>query len=140
MELVAFLQARLSEDEQAARAATPGPWTVDAKEYPETIYAPGNVDVVAGGRWGGEASVFNSTEDAVHIARHDPARVLREIAAKRRLLALYVEHERMDRETFEAEGEHARSLVSLRAAYFDAVRFHAAVYCDHPDYDESWRP
>ncbi|MFC9669573.1 DUF6221 family protein [Streptomyces sp. NPDC056949] len=50
------------------------------------------------------------------MAEHDPARVLREIDAKRKLLALHVEHERidLDRETFEAEGEHARSLVSLR--------------------------
>ncbi|MFD4712261.1 DUF6221 family protein [Streptomyces sp. NPDC058430] len=48
------------------------------------------------------------------MAEHDPARVLREIDAKRKLLALYVEHERIDRETFEAQSEQARSLVSLR--------------------------
>ncbi|MEU8473735.1 DUF6221 family protein [Streptomyces hygroscopicus] len=77
---------------------------------------------------------------ARHIAEHDPDRVLREIDAKRKLLALYVEHERMDRETFEAEGDHARSLVSLRAAYLDAVRHHAAVYADRPGYREEWRP
>ena len=69
-----------------------------------------------------------------------PARVLAEVEAKRWLLAQYVEHERMDRETFEAEGQHARSLVSLRAAYLDAVRALASVYTDHPDYREEWRP
>ncbi|MFC5786107.1 MULTISPECIES: DUF6221 family protein [Streptomyces] len=51
---------------------------------------------------------------------------------------MYVEHESIDRETFEAEGEHARSLVSLRPS-LDAVRQHAAVYADRPGYEEEWR-
>jgi hypothetical protein len=126
-ELVQFLRARLDEDEQLARAATQGEW-VWSREF---VTPPGYHHRTVGPLEPG---------DAAYIAHQHPARVLRDIEAKRKLLALYVEHERMDRETFEAEGEHARSLVSLRAAYFDAVRFHAAVYADHPSYREEWRP
>lgn len=88
-ELADQIQAGLDADEQAARTATPGPWTLYDNNYPETIYGDGDkTAVVAGGRWGGEASVFESTADAVHIARHDPARVLAEVASKRALLDL----------------------------------------------------
>ena len=85
-DLVEFLRARLDEDEATARAATVGPWTVNDPEFAEAIRSADGVDVVAGGRWGGEAPVFASTEDALHIARHDPARVLAETEAKRRLV------------------------------------------------------
>lgn len=139
-DLTKWLGEQLDTDERIARAATPGPWQVDNDTYAESINAADGVQVIAGGRWGGEASVFESTEDALHIAEWDPARALREIEVKRKLLALYVEHERMDRETFEAAGQHARSLVSLRAAYLDAVRHHAAVYANRPGFRKEWRP
>lgn len=86
--IVVFIQAQLDHDEQVARAATPGPWSVDDTDYAEAIYgADPNSAVVAGGRWGNEASVFDTTETAEHIALHDPARALREVAAKRRIVA-----------------------------------------------------
>ena len=86
-ELVAWLRAQFDEDERVAKAAEDGPWHVDHEHYAEAIYSAGGVSVVAGGRWGDEASVFNDTADAIHIALHDPARVLREVEAKRAILA-----------------------------------------------------
>lgn len=71
-DLRAFLLARLDEDEAAARVAVPGPWTVDGG----TVYATHVTDEV----------VRYTQDSADHIARHDPARVLREIEAKRRML------------------------------------------------------
>lgn len=56
-----------------AAAATPGPWAVDDPAYVETIYAEDGTSVVAGGRWGGEASVFNDSADARWIALMSPA-------------------------------------------------------------------
>lgn len=85
-ELAAVVRAGLAEDERVARAASEGPWSVDSESYAETVYGHGSVEVVAGGRWGGEASVFESTEDAVHIARHHPARVLADVAGRRALV------------------------------------------------------
>jgi hypothetical protein len=93
-------------------------------------------------RAGSGLDIFKRTPPVFgeHVAEHDPARVLRGIDAERKLLALYVKYECIDWETFEAESEHAPSLVSLRAAYRDAVRHHAAVYADRPGYKEEWRP
>ncbi|MBM4819735.1 DUF6221 family protein [Streptomyces actuosus] len=135
-----FLRARFDEDERIARRTT------ERQPYDEW-------DAVGDDREGDAARKYWSVAKiarmepipaardlAVHIARHDPARVLREIDAKRQIVAQYVEHERLDRETFDAEGQHARSLVSLRAAYLDAVRELATVYADHPDYRKEWRP
>lgn len=123
-DLAQFLRARLNDDEQAARAATPGPWAVDSESFAEAISAgDGSVSVVAGGRWGGEASVFETTADAVHIARHDPARVLAEVDAKRALLD--------DLDYGGSEMADARWHVARRLA---------SVYADHPDYLEEWRP
>jgi hypothetical protein len=85
-QLVVWLREAMDAAERDAEAATPGPWSVNDESYPETVYSASNVDVVAGGRWGGEASVFESAADAVHIARHHPAAVLRRIAADRKLL------------------------------------------------------
>lgn len=57
-----------------AAAATPGPWRTRG-DYPETVYsdtASGIVDVIAGSRWGGEASVFDNEHDAAWIAVMHP--------------------------------------------------------------------
>ncbi|THA82739.1 DUF6221 family protein [Streptomyces sp. A0592] len=89
-DLVQFLRARLDEDEQAARAATGGPWVLDDERHAEQILtADESVVVVGGSRWSGEAPVFETTADGLHIARHDPARVLAEVDAKRRILLLH---------------------------------------------------
>ena len=120
MDIADFIRARLDEDEQAARAATPGPWTVDSDIYPEAINSPSGDQPVAGGRWGGEASVFETAADAVHIARHDPARVLAEVAAKRRILGW----------------ANSPALPPQESFYvLDAL---ATVWAEHPDFREDW--
>src|SRR5688572_20799212 len=82
MTLTEFLLARLTEDEAAARAAA-GEHGV----YPGTWW---------GQEAGGEPSGVSS-EDGAHIARHDPARVLAECEAKRRIVdALEDERQRKD--------------------------------------------
>ncbi len=65
--------------------------------------------------------------NAVHIARHDPARVLREVEATRALIAA-IEHPDPNQGPEYGYG--------LRLA----LMFRAAVYSDHPDYDQSWKP
>lgn len=58
---------------ERAAAAVPGPWRIDNEIHAEAIYSANGTDVVSGGRWGGEASVFNDTADAIHIASWHPA-------------------------------------------------------------------
>jgi hypothetical protein len=114
-DLVAFLNARLDEDETAARAAARGPW------------------------------MSGTGTDAVaeHVARHDPARVLREVAVKRAIVEFYVEPPNGFRTgnaeaISDAEGERGRApglLTVIEAIALDL----AAVWSDHPDYDPAWK-
>jgi hypothetical protein len=89
---LAYLHATLDAVEQEAEAARPGPWTVWNAHH--------NVAVVhdSGQRSGSglplgplvvSASSDHALPDAVHIARHDPAAVLRRIAADRKILAAH---------------------------------------------------
>lgn len=133
--LVQFLRDRYDEDERVAQVATPGPWRVDSADFAEAIYDPKNTAVIGGGRWGGESPVFETTEDALHIARHDPARVLADVEAGRSLLAEYEAVAEMDIEDAEPEFAYGRA-VGLGIA----VRLRALPYADHPEFREEWRP
>jgi len=119
--LTEFLLDCFAEDEAVAKAASTGPWKVNDETYAETIYAAdGYTTVVAGGKWGGEASVFDDTADAIHIALHDPARVLAECEAKRLILAL---------------SEHG-----CGDDYERVQRALALPYADRPGYQQKWKP
>ena len=80
-ELVAFLRAALDRDEQVARGATQGaPWRIEGSS-------------IVGRSWRASESspetlVVKHTwpQEAEHIVRWDPARVLAEVAFKRRIL------------------------------------------------------
>lgn len=136
-DLVQWFGEQLDKVERLARAATEGPWSVDDEKYAEAIYGPDHrTAVVAGGRWGGEASVFESTEDALHIAAHDPARVLREIDADRKLLALFIEVGACEVDLDDAV-EYAHGWVNALGM---AVRLRASAFSDRPGYREAWRP
>jgi hypothetical protein len=85
-DFVPRLLAVIDETEQVARAANDGPWRVNDERYPESIYSADGTCVIGGGRWGGEARVFDSNEDALHIVRNDPEAVSRRCAADRRVV------------------------------------------------------
>ena len=76
IDIAAFLRARLDEDEAVAQRATPGPWVRDA------------LDIVPEGEHSGHtvAEECYSDADADHIAHHDPAHVLADIASKRLII------------------------------------------------------
>jgi hypothetical protein len=73
------------------------------------------------------------TDAAVHIARHDPARILADVAAKLRIVGEYETVARLagrpesDEATREAAKALRRVLVQL-----------ARAYADHPDYQNDW--
>lgn len=92
-ELVAWYRQQLDDDARAARAATRGPWRAT-----ETMVWVGDTDetVAAYSDYymddaydGPEMSGLNKA-DAAHIARHDPAAVLADVAAKRAILDAYL--------------------------------------------------
>lgn len=93
--LIEFLTARLAEDEATARAATAGPWRYNpgkhyrrewTVEFEESVFAGPTGDSATSIALTGESDDLQSMADAAHIAHHDPARVLREVAAKRRIM------------------------------------------------------
>jgi hypothetical protein len=140
-DLAQWLTAQLDADERIARAATKGPWLVDCETYAEALIAGDGTSVIAGGRWGGEASAFESTEDAIHIAAHDPARVLREVEAKRATLAecaaaeAALDQASRDRDTARYNAVRAEWQVLRRI-----IRRDAAAYSDRPGYLAKWAP
>lgn len=126
-DLIAFIRARLDEDARTAQAATGGPWHVDSEDYAEAIYDSQGTAVIGGGRWGGEASVFETTEDALHVARHDPARVLAEVEVKRAVID-------------EALGIWNSDVDGVFGRGESILRYLALPYADQPGYKEIWRP
>ncbi|MFD5564515.1 DUF6221 family protein [Kitasatospora griseola] len=143
-DLVAFLRARLDEDEQTAREAhaiDPAPWYEDV-EYDDRTnqrdgrYGSGLVradDNVALWDRKQSSTLSMTAPTAVHVARHDPARVLAEVAAKRRILDdLAAAQGLEEKDPWEAEDR--------LGALERAVSFLALPYADHPDYRPEWAP
>ena len=143
-DLVEFLRARLDEDEAAGRAATPSPWSynpgkvwLDGEAFESYDRSKGEEFVGHGGpspfrgcvAATGPADHAQSMADAAFIARHEPARALAEVDAKRRIIA---EHHPVD----PCDAHDA----SFQTVECDTLRLLALPYADHRDYREEWRP
>ena len=156
MNITDFLLARIAEDEKLAQAATGSStrWESMTEETGngEGIYY--TVEEV--GTYDSPILDLTRTDrtgraQAEHIARHDPARVLAECAAKRAIIESHHPHDhggqhgdavfcdecqwdhgddapRIDNQPVENFGANpCRTLVAL-----------AAVYKDHPGYQQEW--
>lgn len=120
--LVEFLRARLDERERVARAATGGAWTA----FGIVVEAEDRVEVVYPGRDEGGA---DTEATATHIALNDPARVLAEVEAIRRILD---EHHPID----PCDAHDA----SMRSIDCDTLCLLALPDAGHPDYLAEWAP
>lgn len=123
-DIVAFIRARLDEDE---RLATDN-GTLQGERWTALEVSPARVtwEVVGVGRVVAEALEW----EARHIARQDPARTLREVDAKRRLL-FHAEH-------MAASVARIAGVADGGGVWMHILRLMAAPYSDHPDYDQSW--
>ena len=124
-DLIAFLNARLDEDEAAAKGAAGDVW-----EYRDTWVWCGPFEV---------ADIFGCAdmeEIGGHIARHDPARVLREVTAKRAIVTRYAAVRRAfgDREGGLWPDVTRREKSHAYATLCDL----AGIWSDHPDYRDEW--
>ena len=140
MTLTDFLLARIAEDEAVAAACVSPTWST-GPYVGLPYYAERGENELIGPRMDEEEGrTLFTRSDAEHIARHDPARVLAECAAYRRIVELHpprwqeVEHPRRYGET-EARVERVAG-----PFYDDEIYALAAIYSDHPDYREEWRP
>lgn len=82
-------------------------------------------------RYGGMpvALVNDGRREVHHIIRHDPDRVLREVAAKRAILARYEATQPPGYAEQEAQGW----------LLLDVIRDLAGIYSDHRDYRQEWQ-
>lgn len=115
MGIVEFLEARIAEDEADARVANEGRLLACSKK---------------------DHMVIN---DAGFMQTFTPSRVLREVAAKRKIVndhrvGLWYVYTDDDTRACETCGD---STVRWPCATICAL---AAIYSDHPDFDEEWRP
>ena len=138
MDLVGFLSARLDEDEALARQAAQvaGPDWTWRTEVPEGCDYP--TDYITNLRGTLLLDTMGGIEgDAPHVARHDPARVLREVEAKRRIIAACAE-------TLQGEESHDYVTDGGSGEEYELARFTlrqlAAAWSDHPDCRPEWRP
>lgn len=142
-DLIAFLTARLDEDEAVAReaaSALPGDegygWRA-VHRYLETHPASGESFIVdTSSELVARPASARSYDRAVadHIARHDPARVLREVAAKRAIVEAYRQSRDIlmdNRQTWDL----VRAAVGAQRVIVTQL---AAVWSDHADYRREW--
>jgi hypothetical protein len=139
-DLIAFVQARLEEDEAVARGTTVPPdwhqgpgdddpeWAGDEMVlmWPPEFHTPYEQDK----HWRGLTA--DPAGLAAHIARHDPARVVREVEAGRQAIA----HHRRVVDHCRDDEAYALAVGAVEVQ----LKIRATVYADHPDYREAWRP
>jgi hypothetical protein len=141
-DLIEFLRARLDEEAEVARAAminSGGEWA-----QVDPVRAPCRVEDTTRGYVVVNDDGWTTSEQAAHIARHDPARVLAEVEAKRRIIALWKAAD----DDAAGERRYADSYdtgvsgwpMGREDAFSDALRLLAFPYANHPDYRAEWAP
>ena len=133
MTIVEFLLARIAEDEALAEAA------ID--DHPHWLAMGHDLYQYEGGVASGYLAVDRRVPQGVeHIANWDPARVLAECQAKRAIIEHAEEATGLD---ISVDNDRAIGPRDLDADPYvgDLILRHlAAVYADHPDYREEWKP
>ncbi|MEU1497228.1 DUF6221 family protein [Streptomyces sp. NPDC005732] len=147
-DLTRWLGEQLDEDERIAKAATSGPWwhnpgkqwlgpdafeKYDLRRGEEFVGYGGPHPFTGAVASTGPASNAQGMKDAAFIAEHDPARVLREVDAKRQALA-----------HFERIWQHVRqgdeAYILAEGAVSKQIQIMASAYADRPGYRAEWRP
>lgn len=153
-DLVAFVEARLADDEATARRvlsyswepAEQGrweDWKVVRDVNNET--PPFRDDYVVRTKLGAlrphemvRLPALANQSLADHVARFgSPARVLRELQARRRRLARFARINQLVEED-PVPSIIRNEMLSVRRALLDCIQDDAAVWADHPDYRAEW--
>jgi hypothetical protein len=133
MTITEFLTARLDEDEAVARACGDAPWEL----LPEARQVNVAAEAIRNEKWKygrmGYVASFEHVENARHVALHDPARVLADVAAKRAIVAAWAAADA-------AAGPYPGTDAGVEMGLFEAIHHLASVYADHLDWREEWRP
>ncbi|MGW4670107.1 DUF6221 family protein [Streptomyces sp. NPDC004324] len=128
-DLALWLGEQLDEDERIAQAASPGPWEQSGV---------GDLGWTVSGPWAEVPDSEQGRADADFIAKHDPARVLREVEAKRRIAELHKPYD------LDARDRSGPMIGCTECVHDDTIypcttlRLLATVYQDRPGYQEGW--
>lgn len=125
-DLAAWLLARIADDEAVARDATTLGYGWDADGLAGDVYASGDDP-----QTGTVVAECGDHNNARHIARYDPARVLADCEAKRLIVELHPPGEHDCGEGIDWNSG-ANTCATLRAL--------ALPYADCGDYRQEWRP
>lgn len=129
-DIVEFLAARLDEDQADAEAAHAGPWVTDLDDEVDENVTDASGQIVA---WVRARPATAATR--AHIARHDPARVLAEVKAKREIVAQHSgTHECPSPEEWQL-GYNTDHVTEDECM---TLRYLAAVDDQHSDYNPAW--
>lgn len=135
--LVEFLTARLDEREAQARAAQGTHWTAYWEEVRTEVGDDPHYYKVAGGfsprrHWDSPQEPHEKTQPSfVFIAANDPAFVLADIAAKRRIIDYIAGVQRYAGEPPNFDRQDAQALTHV-------LRILAEPFSSHPDYQRGW--
>jgi hypothetical protein len=136
VDLVRWLGSQLDTDAEKARAAAEelGGSSLGAEWIYDGQYVVANRerDLVAVG-----SQDFMTPEIGEHIAEHDPARVLREIDAKRKLIGW---HRQTTQEEFSSGAYRTVGCRCYDGWPCTTLRLLALPYADRPGYREEWAP
>ncbi|MDQ0619395.1 DUF6221 family protein [Arthrobacter globiformis] len=126
MDIIEFLEARISEDEAVAQAASPAPWEWfgEAGTPASALYSANEQAVLDAYADHAPAYLASKPEDRLYIAQFNPGRILAECVAKRQMLANIPLVTDIDSEV---GGTSEFVLMCM-----------ASPYRDHPDYQEGW--
>jgi hypothetical protein len=126
-DLLQFLRDRLNETEARVRALPAGPWRWTKWDDPESegLTGPNGAVLTSEDAEGYKSWITRDEAFDAYLQDIQPARILAEIQAKRALV-----------DEFERCGPNTQGHSGLRFA----VQVHAAVYADHPDFRDEWRP
>jgi hypothetical protein len=152
-DLAAFYAARLDEDEAAAKAAAGPEWLEDGSPSLAVFarqWSEGDRPGVRGIAWCSNG-YDDDRANMAHIARHDPARVLREVGAGRAILELHKPdrdpadqwygHDVRCEECGGITGSAASGERGFQRSWpCTTLRHLAAVHNAHADYQQEWKP
>lgn len=137
-DLAAFILARLNAEERAASAASPAPWIVDVQDDGTLVINGAVAPVVF------EYSWQKCGPDFAHIVRFDPARVLRGVEAKRRILDAHQHQTFAPTEgcshTVGCMTCHVEDTWLFAGGWCDTVRAVGSEWSTDPAYRSEWAP
>jgi hypothetical protein len=119
MTIEEFIEARIAEDEQAAARAS------IEYEYETWTASEDSVSTITNSNIAHTVEATYNSDVADHIARHDPARAMRQCAAIRELINV-------------ASDVDALYSIAAEDAADSIRRTIAAIWSDHPDYRQEW--